>query len=383
MKQWINRNFFTMAFAAAAGYILLLLMTFDAFCLETVTPEQPLITIAWMKFFRNEFTILLFALTALIGAVLARIFNRRAAVLVPVLVTSLFIFLGFIALFDVDLMQSLDPEMRISHVTMSVSRALSIVAGASGIPAGYLLTVSLERADLPRLMPTAGLVGLAAITALADRLYVPVYLMIAAAIAVLGILCSQADREITGGFEFAKWSDGTPCRVCRMISWLLAGFLFTLSAVCVPNYYMQYLRGSESAVMAAVAFAVLLSLFLFRRRSVTVQAACLSGAAVLALLAIFVEQKFLVLAAAVFVMTAALALVWAARGGLAIALLGSVLGAAAGYCLRHFAGLEVVYSGNRTLYITQPELFIVLASAAAAMLAFVLAEHALLKKEKI
>ena len=221
MKQWINRNFFTMAFAAAAGYILLLLMTFDAFCLETVTPEQPLITIAGMKFFRNEFTILLFALTALIGAVLARIFNRRAAVLVPVLVTSLFIFLGFIALFDVDLMQSLDPEMRISHVTMSVSRALSIVAGASGIPAGYLLTVSLERADLPRLMPTAGLVGLAAITALADRLYVPVYLMIAAAIAVLGILCSQADREITGGFEFAKWSDGTPCRVCRMISWLL------------------------------------------------------------------------------------------------------------------------------------------------------------------
>ncbi len=383
MKQWINRNFFTMAFAAAAGYILLLLLTFDAFCLETVTPEQPLITIAGLKFFRNEFTILLFALTALIGAVLARIFNRKAAVLVPVLVTSLFIFLGFIALFDVDLMQSLDPEMRISHVTMSVSRALSIVVGASGIPAGYILTVSLERADLPRPMPAAGLVGLAAIAALADQLYVPVYLMIAAVIAVLGILCGQADREITGGFKFAKWNDGTPCKVCRMISWLLAGFVFTLSAVCVPNYYMQYLRGSESAVMAAVVCAFVMSLVLFHSRRHLSGVICLAGAAVLALLAIFVEQKFLVLATAVFVMAAALALVWAARGGLAIALLGSVLGAAAGYCLRHFAGLEVVYSGNRTLYITQPELFIVIFAAVTALLLLVAVEGRLPRKKII
>lgn len=382
MKKWINRNFFTMAFAAAAGYAMLLLLTFDAFCLETVTPEQPLITIAGLKFFRNEFTILLFTLTALIGAVLARIFNRKSAVLIPFLVSSLFVFLGFIALFSVDIMQSLDPTMRISHVTMTVSRVLSIVAGASGIPAGYILAVSLERAELPRLLPAAGVVGLAAIAAIADQLYVPVYLTLAVAIAVLGILCSQADREITGEFEFAKWNGGAPRKVFRIITGLLAGFLFTLSAVCVPNYYMQHLGGSEYAVMAAVACAFVLSLVLFRSRKQLTGVICLAGAAVLTLTAIFVEQKFLALAAAILTMSAALTLVWASKGGLAIALCGGVIGAAVGYGLRHFAGLEVVYSGNRTLYITQPELFIALFAAGLILLVLTAAETARMKKSK-
>lgn len=380
MKQWINRNFFTMAFAAAAGYTMLLLITFDAFCLETVTPEQPLITIAGLKFFRNEFTILLFVLTALIGAVLARIINRKAAVLVPVLVTSLSIFLGFIALFNVDVMQSLDPTMRISHVTMTVSRVLSIVAGASGIPVGYLLTVSLESAKIQKLLPAAGVGGLAAIAAIADQLYVPVYLTLAAVIAVLGILCSQADREVTGEFEFANRNGSSARKVCRAASGLLAGFVFTLAAVCVPNYYMQHLNGSEYAAMAAVACAIV-SVLLFGGKKPTAGIICLAGAAALALAAIFVEQKFLVLAAAVFVMASALALIWAAKDGLAIALFGGVLGAAAGYCLRHFAGVEVVYSGNRTLYITQPELFIAIAAAALILLALTLAERAFAKRE--
>lgn len=381
MKQWINRNFFTMAFAAAAGYAMLLLLTFDAFCLETVTPEQPLITIAGLKFFRNEFTILLFTLTALIGAVLARIFNRKAAVLVPILVSSLFVFLGFIALFTVDVMQSLDPTMRISHVTMTVSRVLSIVAGASGMPVGYILTVSLESARIQELVPAAGAVGLAAIAAIADQLYVPVYLTLAVAIAVLGILCSQADREVTGSFVFYKWTGSAVRNVCWAATGLLAGFVFTLSAVCVPNYYMQNLNGTEYAVTAAVACAFAFSLLLFRSRKPVTGVICLAGAAVLALAAIFVEQKFLVLAAAILIMAAALALIWASRGGLAIALLGGVFGAVAGYCLRHFFGLEVVYSGNRTLYITQPELFIAIAAAALILLALTPAERSFAKRE--
>lgn len=381
MRQWINRNFFTMAFAAAAGYTMLLLLTFDAFCLGTVTPEQPLITIAGLKFFRNEFTILFFTLTSLIGAVLARLLNRKAAALIPVLVTSLFVFLGFIALFNVDVMQSLDPTMRISHVTMTVSRVLSIVAGVSGIPAGYILTVSLERIETQRLLPATGVVGLAAIAALADQLYVPAYIALSVMIAVAGILCSQADREITGSFVFNKWTGSAVRKVCWAATGLLVGFVFTLAAVCVPNYYMQHLNGSEYAVMAAVACAFVLSLLLFRRRKPVTGIICLAGAAVLALAAIFAEQKFLVLTAAILVMSAALALIWASRGGLALALLGGVFGAAVGYCLRHFAGLEVVYSGNRTLYITQPELFIAIAAAVLILLALAMAERSFAKRE--
>lgn len=382
MKQWINQNFFTMAFAAAAGYILLLLMTFDAFCLETVTPEQPLITIAGLKFFRNEFTILLFTLAALIGAVLARIFNRKAAVLVPLLVSSLFVFLGFIALFNVDIMQSLNPTMRISHVTMSVSRALSIVVGASGIPVGYLLTISLERVEIQKLLPAFSAVGLVAIAALADQLYVPVYLVLLVMIAVAGILCSLADREITGSFVFVKWTGSTVHRGCRAVTGLLAGFVFTLSAVCLPNYYMQALGGSEIAAMAAVACAFVFSLFLSCGKKRLPGTVCISGAVVLTLTAIFVEQKFLVLAAATLAMAAALALIWASKGSLAIALFGGVLGVATGYCVRHFAGMEVVYSGNRTLYITQPEIFGVIFTAVLVLLVLTAVERLLIKKEK-
>ena len=382
MKQWINRNFFTMAFAAAAGYILLLLMTFDAFCLETVTPEQPLITIAGLKFFRNEFTILLFTLTALIGAVLVRIFNRKAVVLIPLMVSSLFAFLGFIALFNVDIMQSLDPTMRISHVTMSVSRALSIVVGTSGISAGYLLTISLERADIQKLLPEFSAVGLVAIGALADQLYVPVYLVLSVMIALAGILCSLSDREITGSFVFVKWVGSTVRRGCRAVTGLLAGFAFTLSAVCLPNYYMQALGGSEIAVMAAIACAFVLSLFLSCSKKRMLGTVCLAGAVVLTLTAIFVEQKFLVLAAAVLAMAATLALIWASKGSLAIALFGSVLGVATGYCPRHFAGMGVVYSSNRTLYITQPEMFGVIFTAVLVLLGFIAVERLLIKKEE-
>lgn len=382
MKQWINRNFFTTAFAAAAGYILLILMTFDAFCLETVTPEQPLIIIAGLKFFRNEFTILLFTLTALIGAVLARIFNRKAAVLVPLLVSSLFVFLGFIALFNVDIMQSLDPTMRISHVTMSVSRALSIVVGASGIPAGYLLTISLEHVEIQKLLPAFSAVGLAAIAALADQLYVPVYLVLSAMIALAGILCSLADREIAGSFVFVKWTGSAVRRGCRAATGLLAGFTFTLSAVCLPNYYMQALGGSEIAAMAAVACAFVFSLLLFHGRSLFTGIACLAGAMGLSFASLFVEQKFLTLAVAVLGMAAALALIWASKGSLAVALSGGVLGAATGYCLRHFAGMEVVYSGNRTLYITQPEMFGVIFTAVLVLLVLIAVERLLVKKEK-
>lgn len=378
MQKWINRNFFTLAFAAAAGYTMLLLLTFDAFCLETVTPEQPLITIAGLKFFRNEFTILIFALAAVIGAAAARLLNRKAAVLIPLMAASLFAFMGFIALFDVDLMQSLDPTMRISHVTMSVSRVLSIVAGVSGIPTGYLLAASLERAEPCRLIPAFGAAALAALAALSDQLYVPVYLAFAVLAVAAGIALGYADPAVARDFTFRKRTDAAPAGVCRMLCAVLGGFLLALSALCLPNYYMQQLGGGEVAILAAVACGFLLSLYLSRRGNASI--ACLPAASVLALMAVFWAEKALVLPAAVLIVAAALVSVWKSGGAAALSALGGVLGAVCAYCLRHFAGQEIVYSNNRTLYITQPNVFIAILAVCLLLLALA-AAHMIAKKK--
>lgn len=94
------------------------------------------INIAGIQFHRMEFVSIIFSVALLIGIFLEKILKHNKFV-AGLSVSALAIFCAVFALLNTDLFQLLCPTMRISHVTMSLSRILGIVAGVSGGFVGY------------------------------------------------------------------------------------------------------------------------------------------------------------------------------------------------------------------------------------------------------
>lgn len=113
----------------------LLLLVFDAYCRTEVVTDVLFINISGLKFHRMEFVSIIFSLAFLIGAVLEKLFKHSKG-FACFAMGVLAIFTAVFAMLNTDLFQLLFPTMRISHVTMSLSRILGILAGVSGIPVG-------------------------------------------------------------------------------------------------------------------------------------------------------------------------------------------------------------------------------------------------------
>lgn len=113
----------------------LLLLTFDVYCRTEIVTDVLFINISGLKFHRMEFVSLIFSFAFSIGLILEKLFKRRKMIVCFAL-SILAVFAAAFALLNTDLFQILCPTMRISHVTMSLSRILGILAGVSGIMTG-------------------------------------------------------------------------------------------------------------------------------------------------------------------------------------------------------------------------------------------------------
>lgn len=113
----------------------LLLLTFDVYCRTEIVTDVLFINISGLKFHRMEFVSIIFSLAFLIGLILEKLFKHRKMIVCFAL-SILAVFAAVFALLNTDLFQILCPTMRISHVTMSLSRILGIFAGVSGIMTG-------------------------------------------------------------------------------------------------------------------------------------------------------------------------------------------------------------------------------------------------------
>lgn len=121
-------------------FITFIFLTFDIYCKNQVTPETPLLNIAGLPFLRMDFVMLVFALAFLAGVIISKVLKKVSEIITPLALGGFGCIAIFLFLFDVNTMQLIAPTMRISHVIMTVSRVLAIVAGASGIFAGVALT---------------------------------------------------------------------------------------------------------------------------------------------------------------------------------------------------------------------------------------------------
>lgn len=113
----------------------LLFLTFDVYCRTEIVTDVLFINISGLKFHRMEFVSIIFSLAFLIGLILEKLFKHRKMIICSAL-SILAVFAAVFALLNTDLFQILCPTMRISHVTMSLSRILGIFAGVSGIMTG-------------------------------------------------------------------------------------------------------------------------------------------------------------------------------------------------------------------------------------------------------
>lgn len=141
MINKLKKNAHCISVFSVIFYITTLFLTFDIYCKKQVTPETPLLNIAGLPFLRMDFLLIIFTLAFLIGAVIVHIFKKAVGFLLPFALGFSGLLSLFIALFDVNTLQLFDPTMRISHVIMTVSRVLAIIAGVSGGFIGAVCTI--------------------------------------------------------------------------------------------------------------------------------------------------------------------------------------------------------------------------------------------------
>ncbi len=127
-------------------YIVSLFLTFDVYCKNQVTPETPLLNIAGLPFLRMEFAAIVFSLAYCIGTIIAMIFKKRLKMILSLSLGICGVLAMFFFVFSVDFMQVLSPTLRVSHVIMTVSRVLAIVAGVSGGFVGAVFFVLSQKA---------------------------------------------------------------------------------------------------------------------------------------------------------------------------------------------------------------------------------------------
>ncbi len=141
MMDKLKRNAHSISAFSVIFYTVTLFLTLDTYCKNRVTPETPLLNIAGLPFLRMDFVLIIFTAAFLIGTAIVYLLKKSAPFLLPFALGVAGLLSLFIALFDVNTMQLFDPTMRISHVIMTVSRVLAIVAGVSGGFIGAACTI--------------------------------------------------------------------------------------------------------------------------------------------------------------------------------------------------------------------------------------------------
>lgn len=278
-------------------YIVSLFSTFDIYCKNQVTPETPLLNIAGLPFLRMEFIAVIFAAAFCIGAVIARIFKKKSKTMLSFALGTCGVLSVFLFVFSVDFLQTISPTLRISHVIMTVSRVLAIVAGVSGGFVGAVFCVLKQKSVCKKT------VAFSVLTAI-----------------ILSV--------------FSNLENFQP------VLYLLCGILLIISSVANDyskiEYQINKANVSLSEKITSIANLVLLTIMFMTAEGVlTVNAgisqistAIISGLLILIALILCKKQSVLL-------------------SGVSL-----LFGAVIGYIVTHYGSEVIAYSGNRVLYKT-------------------------------
>lgn len=301
MKKFLQTNAFNLSVFTFVFYIVSMFLTLDPYSKTEVTPETPLLNVAGLPFLRMEFVLIIFSLAFLIGTLIALIFKKAGRILLPFALGVTGLSALFFFLFDVNMMQLLDPTMRISHVIMTVSRVIAIVAGVSGLFAG-IAAVFISKYKIA----SRACVPIAVISSILLSVFANVQSLQTLLYFICGImlLCSSVI------LDFFPQKTKTELPVCSCKPSLTSGAAFLTAFTLTVLYATLYSVLWENAGISTTGFTI-------------------ASGLILLLFAVLLSKKCCCI----------------------IASIGMFLGAVVGYVLVHFASEVITYSGNRVIYV--------------------------------
>ena len=360
---------------SATLFTLLMLCSFDNFAFNTITTETPLMKIAGIPFYRQEFICTIFALCFAFGTILSVFAGAKILPFVPLCITFTGLVTLFFAVFDADLFQILVPDMRISHVVMTLSQLTAIISGVCGLPLGIILASAVP--------PSAPAAAIGAATACflsvlaVQGLYFAVYVTAAIALIAAGIAC----EFLRPGESFFKITPSDKTVLGQIQCFIsIFGLVFILLA-CYNLITVTQAAGTQTYAVCACAGTILFTLsprLIGGRRPA--QTAVFCAAFALSAAACVVMSSALTAAA---ICLSALAL--GAHGRQSARLTSAAAVAIAAICAMvcaHCLADVTAFSGNRVIYYTDGRIFAPLAAVLALRFVLSLSERVSVKQNE-
>lgn len=366
MKRFLTTHRKDLSVFGIFLYMFFMLFSFDSFCFDTVTTETPLIKLGELPLLRLDFITLLFSLTAVIGAIIGTVMRTKNKQYSAAPVTALGCIALILVIFDVDMLQILVPDMRISHVVMTLSRLSAIIVGASGIFAGLALPL-LSCDKHPKAILCGALAALLfSLLASVEKLYTLSFSAIALILIIIGISGDYFKDEAAAAYKKPLF---TKISVAYAVDRLFSVFAITVVLLTLGGYLTDTQEYGESAYFVC-AFAVIGS-YAFAKKTACKATVITSVIALIsAVVCIYSANYALVLFTCV-------ATGFAAGTGahndsesmpwdFLVSALSMFAGAIVSYYVIHEMSEVMKFSSNRIVYLVQSNLFIPVVVAFAA-----------------
>lgn len=313
MKTALKKHAADIIVSSVIFYIFSIFLSFDNYCKTQVTPETPLFNIAGLPFLRMEFISIIFAFAFIIGTLIIVLFKKADKFFLPFALGFTGILTVFISLFDVNTLQLFAPKMRISHVIMTVSQVLAIVAAVSGGFIGAACAViSRQKISSKAVLPSSLSAAVLSILANEENLQGGLF-FISGILLLLGSIVSDF------GFEYK------PAAKIKMdIKREILPFILTVSFTAL--FGILYASVYENAGFSLTGFTAVSGILI-----------------ILFALSIKMDYNVFMQPAAIFI--------------------GTIIS----FVLVHFAGNVITYSGNRVIYVIPYSILLILSAVCAGL----------------
>lgn len=357
MKKFLTDNRINANVFCLFLFIFFMLFSFDRFCFDTVTTETPLLKLGELPLLRTEFVAFLFSVTAIAGAVAGTVLRVKGKGYYSLPVTLLGAIALFLTFFDVDTLQILAPDMRISHVIMTVSRVSAITAGVSGVFVGLALSLTDFEKRAGAMFAGVLAATLLSILTVQEKLYTMCFAIVSVALIVTGIAGQyfNADKPVVYSAPV------TAGAVAEAADRLFSTFGMTVMSLTLCGYLTDTEGYGYPAYFICVC--VLISSYALAKKT-GFKAVVLSSALALALTGAAIASRqfplvFFACIAAGFAFGSCRynkysSLPW----DFLISAIAVFIGATVSYYVVHELSQTMTFSANRIVYLVQSNLFV-------------------------
>lgn len=363
MLQVIKKNMSGMYAFGIALFLGVMFLTFESFGYKTITTETPLIKIGELPFLRMEFVALLFSLTAIIGALIGILLAKRLKKYSPIFIAITAAVTIFIALFDINMLQILVPDMRILHVAMTLSRLSAIALGACGLFVGIaVVTLPAESNNWKFTLSGVITAVLLSVLAVVEEWYMPIYICVAVVLFAVSICGEFIPTQINRSQGEKNNRTATAIGVIEIF--------LTISGICIlilplSSYLLNSLQMdivSYIVLAGTIIFVSLLAAKLLNGKYIII--ALYAVTLLIDLLLIFFADRFFVMIGVI--LTAASFGAGMSRnkqsGSVSVLITVSslLIGAVLAYIIVHYMSDVIKFSNNRIIYALKDEVSILL-----------------------